>query len=65
MKKEQTYEQALEKLEQIVTAFEQDDLSLDQLSSKLKEAKSLLAYCQGKLTKTEVDIKKILDNGKG
>lgn len=65
MSKELTYEQALEKLEQIVANFEQDELSLDQLSSKLKEAKDLLAFCQDRLIKTEADIKKIMDNGKG
>lgn len=63
MDKKLTYEQALERLEHIVAALEHNEINLDQLSDKLKEAKELLAFCKEKLTKTEADIKKIIDNG--
>lgn len=65
MNKKLTYEQAVEQLEDIVAAFEQNTLNLDQLSDKLKEAKELLAFCKDKLLKAETDIKHIIDNGEG
>lgn len=63
MKKDLTYEQALTQLEKIVADVEQDGLDLAELSTKLKEAKELLAFCKAKLVKAEADIHKIMNDG--
>ena len=57
-----TYEAAMQQLEEIVSGFEQGNLEIDQLSSKLKEAQELLKFCKSKLLKVEKDVKKILDH---
>jgi len=64
MKKTTTYEQAMQRLEEIVNGFELDSLQLDQLTAQLAEAKELIAFCNDKLQKAESDVKKILDDGK-
>ena len=64
MAKEQTYETALARLEEIVESFEQNTLELDVLSVRLKEAQKLLKFCKDKLVKTDADVKKILADGK-
>ena len=55
-----SYEQALEKLENIVTEIEQGNISIDQLASKIAEAKALFEYCMAKLTTIEKDVSNIL-----
>ena len=64
MAKEQTYETALARLEEIVESFEQNTLELDELSVRLKEAQKLLKFSKDKLVKTDADVKKILADGK-
>ncbi len=61
-KKELTYEQAMKRLETIVTELEQGTSELDALSDQIKEAQELMTFCQKKLTKVETDIKKLLNN---
>lgn len=63
-KKELTYEQAVKRLEAIVGDLERGTSELDLLSSQIKEAQELLAFCQSKLLKVENDVKKLLDDGK-
>ncbi|EJX10327.1 exodeoxyribonuclease VII small subunit [gut metagenome] len=65
MKKEKeniTYEAAMQQLEIIVAGFEQGNLKIDQLSTKLKEAQELLKFCKSRLLKVEKEVNKILDN---
>lgn len=59
--KKETYTQAMEKLEEIVAQIESNELDIDQLSEKLKEAQKLIAFCKDKLYKADEDIKKILE----
>lgn len=59
--KKETYEQAMGKLEKIVSQIENNEMDIDSLSDKLKEAQQLIKFCKEKLYKTDLDIKKILD----
>lgn len=59
---EQTYEQAVNRLEEIVESLEQDRLGLDELGDRIKEAQKLLKICRTKLKKVETNVKKILEN---
>lgn len=61
-KKTMTYEEALARLETIVSGFEQNTLELDQLTAQLTEAQELIKFCKGKLQQVETDVKKLLDN---
>ncbi len=59
-KKKETYSQAISRLEQIVSQIDNNELDIDQLADKIKEANGLIAFCQSKLTKADAEIEKIL-----
>ncbi len=54
------YTQAFEELQSIVAEIEQGEISVDELSDKVKRASLLIKICKTKLTTTEEDVKKIL-----
>ena len=54
------YEEAIKNLESIVSKMESGKLDLDQLEEKLKEAQQLIKLCRDKLTKTDEEISKLL-----
>ncbi|UKK47671.1 exodeoxyribonuclease VII small subunit [Prevotella sp. E9-3] len=55
------YEEALQQLETIVRKMEQGEFDVDELTEQLKTAQQLIKLCRDKLTKTDAEIKKILD----
>jgi len=59
-----TYEESLRQLESIVEKMEQGDVSVDELAQQLKTAQALIKQCKAKLTKTDDEIKKILEKDK-
>ena len=59
--KEMTYDQAYKKLEKILDKLQNEEISLDQLTSKVTEATQLIEYCKTKLRTIEVDLKKALE----
>lgn len=61
-KQELKYEDAVRQLETVVDKLESNELGIDQLSSELKKAQQLIKLCKEKLTKTDNEIKKLLDN---
>ena len=61
MKKETKYEEAMAELQDIVRRMENDELDIDQMTAQLKRAQELIKLCKDKLTKTDEEIKKILD----
>lgn len=61
MAKEMKYEEAVRQLETIVDKLENNELDIDELSAELKKAQQLIKLCKDKLTKTDEEIKKILD----
>ena len=62
MKKGMKYEEAMRELEQIVTRMENGEPDIDTLAAQLKTAQELIKYCKDKLTKTDEEMKKILEN---
>ncbi len=64
MKEEIKYEDAVRQLENIVRKMENNELDIDQLSEQLKTAQRLIKLCKDRLTKTDEEIKKILEDGK-
>ncbi|MDK2837724.1 MAG: exodeoxyribonuclease small subunit [Bacteroidota bacterium] len=56
-----TYSQARKELEEIVRAIESGELDVDKLTEKVKRAGELIAFCKEKLTKTDEDLQRMLD----
>ncbi len=56
-----TYTQAKQELERIVSAIESGELDVDALTEKVKRASELIALCKEKLTKTDEELQKILN----
>jgi exodeoxyribonuclease VII small subunit len=54
------YTEAFAELQTIVTEIEQGEISVDDLSNKVKRAALLINICKTKLTTTEEDVNKIL-----
>ena len=61
MKKTPNYEEAVSQLEEIVQKMESGELDIDMMSTELKKAQQLIKLCKDKLTKTDEEIKKILE----
>ena len=60
MDKSYTYTEAFEELQTIVSEIEQGEISVDELSEKVKRATLLIHACRAKLTATEAEVKNIL-----
>jgi exodeoxyribonuclease VII small subunit len=60
MKSEINYTEAFEELQQIVGDIEEGEISVDELSIKVKRASELIKICKNKLTSTEEDVNQIL-----
>lgn len=60
MEENLTYEEAFDELEEIVNDIEQGEITVSELSKKVKRAVQLISICKKKLTTTEEDVNKIL-----
>jgi exodeoxyribonuclease VII small subunit len=54
--KDQTYTDAMSRLESILLQLEEGNKSVDELSYLVKEAAELVKHCKTKLKSTEADI---------
>ena len=54
------YVESFNELQKIVSEIEQGEISVDELSEKVKRAAELIRICKSKLTSTEEDVNKIL-----
>lgn len=54
--KEQSYTEAMARLESILSQLEEGNKSVDELSNLVKEAAELVKYCRAKLRTAESDI---------
>jgi exodeoxyribonuclease VII small subunit len=61
LEKDLKYENALERLQEIVNLLERKEIKIDDLADKVKEAKALVEFCREKLEKTEEEINKIIE----
>jgi exodeoxyribonuclease VII small subunit len=60
MANEIKYTEAFEELQQIVSDMEDGEITVDELSIKVKRAAELIKICKNKLTSTEEDVNLIL-----
>ena len=55
-----TYTAAFEELKEIVDQLENDGITVDELTEKMKRATVLMKICRDKLTKTEEEVNKTI-----
>lgn len=58
--KELSYQEAIEELEQIVSAMEAGELPVDELSRKVKRASELIKVCKTVLHETTEEVNNVL-----
>ena len=51
-----TYEKALKELQTIVAQIENEEVSIDELTEKVKRAGELIKYCKEKLRKVGEEV---------
>lgn len=65
MKNDLKYEEAMRELERIVARMENEEPDIDSLGEQLRRAQQLIKLCKAKLTKTDKEIKDILESDGG
>ena len=55
------YSKAIQKLDEIIAKIEGDDIDVDELADKVKEAVSLIKMCKAKIDKAEMEVKSVVD----
>ncbi|MGZ3844726.1 MAG: exodeoxyribonuclease VII small subunit [Flavisolibacter sp.] len=60
MSEDLKYSSAFKELQEIVSEIESGEISVDELSEKVKKAAQLIKFCKAKLTSTEEDVNNIL-----
>ncbi len=56
-----TYEEATAQIEQILTKFRNNEVSIDELAKEVRRATELITLCREKLTTAESDLKQVLE----
>ena len=59
-KKSLTYKDAISEIEEILQKIEDEELDVDDLSAKVKQVSTLIAFCKKKLHETEKEVENIL-----
>lgn len=62
---ETNYTDAFKELQQIVSDMEDGEITVDELSVKVKRAAELIKICKEKLSSTEEDVSQILKELEG
>lgn len=55
------YSKAILRLEEIIQKIESEEIDVDDLSEKVKEAVKLLKTCKEKIEKAELEVKNVVD----
>ncbi len=58
---EMKYNEALKRLEEIIDGIEREQIDVDELSQKVKEAVSILNACKQKIEKAEIEVNRIVE----
>jgi exodeoxyribonuclease VII small subunit len=61
-KKNITYSEAVNQIEEILHKMENDELDVDELTKLVGNASDLIKYCKSRLFETEQEIEKILND---
>lgn len=55
------YSKAIKRLEEIISKIEGEEIDVDDLSDRVKEAVDLIKVCKAKIEKAEMEVKQIVD----
>ncbi len=58
--KQFSYAKAMDELQQIVDALQQEEVAIDELSEKARSASQLIRQCRQKLRDTEAELDSLL-----
>ena len=61
MQKELTYEQAMQRLEEMAQQMESGKIGIEVMAERLREAQKLMKYCHEKLYEAEKNCKSLLN----
>jgi len=56
------YAKAVERLDEIISQIESEDIDVDELSVKVKEAAELIKVCKARINKAEMEVKKVVED---
>ncbi|MFH0754028.1 MAG: exodeoxyribonuclease VII small subunit [Candidatus Omnitrophota bacterium] len=54
------YSKAIKQLEEIIQKIENEEIDIDELSDKVREAVSLVKLCKDKIEKAEMEVKDVV-----
>jgi exodeoxyribonuclease VII small subunit len=54
------YSKAIKQLEEIIQKIENEEIDIDELSDKVKEAVGLVKLCKDKIEKAEMEVKDVV-----
>ena len=55
------YSKAMNRLEEIMKDIENEEVDIDEISLKVKEAVALVKLCKEKVLKAEIEVKEVVD----
>lgn len=61
MDKNITYNEAMMRLEEIMSHIQGGNVDIDKLTEELAEAQQLIDFCRSRIFKVDKDVKKMLD----
>ncbi len=56
------YTKSIKRLEEIIQKIENEEIDVDELSEKVKEAVTLIQFCKEKIEKAEAEVKKVVED---
>lgn len=56
------YGKAVKRLEEIIGKIESEEVDVDELSERVREAASLIKLCKDKIGKAELEVKQVVDD---
>ena len=56
------YREAIERLDEIIGQIENEDIDVDELSVRVKEAVELIRVCKARVDKAEMEVKKVVED---
>ena len=62
MSKDIKYQEALKTLDELIAEIENDDIDVDDLGARIKEAVNLLRACKAKIDKADLEVKKVIED---
>lgn len=58
---ETKYNKAIKRLEEIIEKIENEEVDVDELSDKVKEAVELITTCKERIEKAEMEVRRVVD----